>query len=52
MSNVCHSGLDKREIDHMLLTLMSGEENGWLVDSNVSLPSSDSDDDKIYRPDK
>ena len=46
MSNVHHSRLEKSEIGHTLNNtvsiLVSGEDSGWFVDSNVSLFSSDS----------
>ena len=32
--------------------LLSGEDNGWFVDCDVSLLSSYSDDDEISRPHK
>ena len=54
MSNMYHSRLDKNEIvgalGNTVLTLVSGEDYGWFVDSDESLSSSDSDDDEIYKP--
>ena len=43
----------KSEVDHMLddteLTVVSGENSGWFVDSDSSLSSSDSGSDEIQR---
>ena len=54
MSNVHHSRLDESQInsalDDSVATLVSVDDNGWFVDNDVSLSSSDSDDDQIYRP--
>lgn len=50
------SGPDEIEIDHTLddtaLTLASGNDSGWFVDSNASLSSSSSDAEEIYSPRK
>ena len=35
-----------------MLTLLSGEDRRWLVDSDATLSSTDSDDDEISRPHK
>ena len=39
-------------LDHAVLILLSGEDNGWFTDYDAPLSSSYSDDDKVYRSHK